>query len=267
MKIYCALLVLFAVVLLWDRKKISKLKKELWQSGEREKGLKEYAGNAAHELKSPLAAMKVLADSLTGSKEVPIELYREFMQDISLQIDRENRIIEDLMTLAGMEGVAGRLRVSSVNVSELVAGILNFLIPIAGQRKISVSCECDPDLVIETDENRLSDIVTNLAENAIKYNREHGWVKIRAFQREDYFYLEVSDSGIGIAQSEQEKVFQRFYRVDKQHSREAGGTGLGLSICRQAVRLLGGEIQLESREGKGSTFAVRLPLKPLQEEE
>ena len=112
----------------------------------------------------------------------------------------------------------------------------------------------------EVDEVKISQIFTNLVENAIKYNKEHGWVKVLLDADHQFFTVEVSDSGIGIPEQDYEHIYERFYRVDKSHSREIGGTGLGLAITRSAVTMHHGTIQVASKEGEGTTFTVRIPL-------
>ena len=220
----------------------------------------EFVSNVSHELKTPLASMKVLADSLITQEEVPAELYREFMVDITEEIDRENKIITDLLSLVKMDKTAGTLNIEIVNINELLELILRRLRPIAAKRNIELVFESVRPVIAEVDEVKLTLAFSNLVENAVKYNRKDGWVKVKLDADHQFFSLEVSDSGIGIPESAQEHIFERFYRVDTSHSREIGGTGLGLAIARNAILMHRGAIKVSSVEGEGTTFTVKVPL-------
>lgn len=220
----------------------------------------EFVSNVSHELKTPLTSMKVLADSLLMQEEVPNELYREFMQDIGEEIERENKIINDLLALVKMTRTAADVNISSMDINALLELIMKRLSPIAQRANIELVYESMRKVVADVDEVKLTLALTNLIENAIKYNNEHGWVKVVLDADHQYFTVTVSDSGIGIPQESLEHIYERFYRVDKSHSREIGGTGLGLAITRNAILMHKGTIQVESEEGKGTTFTVRIPL-------
>lgn len=220
----------------------------------------EFVSNVSHELKTPLTSMKVLSDSLLAQKDVPVELYQEFMGDLSQEIERENKIINDLLSLVKMDKTANTMNITSENINALVERIMKRLRPIAARRNIEVVFESFRPVSAEVDEVKLSLAVTNLIENAIKYNRENGWVHVSLNADHKMFYIEVADSGIGIQQEETEHIFERFYRVDKSHSREIGGTGLGLAIARSAVVMHRGAIKVYSQVGKGTTFIMRVPL-------
>ena len=220
----------------------------------------EFVSNVSHELKTPLTSMKVLADSLLSQEEVPPELYKEFMGDLSQEIERENKIINDLLSLVKMDKTANTMNITSENINELVERILKLLRPIAATRNIEVVFESFRPVTAEVDEVKLTLAISNLVENAIKYNKEDGWIHVSLNADHKYFYLEVADSGIGIPEESMEHIFERFYRVDKSHSREIGGTGLGLAIARSAVVMHRGAIKAYSQLGEGTTFAVRIPL-------
>ena len=204
--------------------------------------------------------MKVLADSLLAQENVPIELYQEFMGDIAKEIDRENDIISDLLTLVKMDKTVQSLNIKPVNINELLESILKRLKPIADKKKIEVVLESFRPVSAEIDEMKLTLAISNLVENAIKYNKDEGWVRVSLNADHKYFYVKVMDSGIGIPQEDQTHIFERFYRVDKSHSREIGGTGLGLAIARNAVIMHRGSIKVYSSKGEGTTFTVRIPL-------
>ena len=220
----------------------------------------EFVANVSHELKTPIASMKVLADSLLMQENVPAELYREFLEDIVSEIDRENQIITDLLALVKMDKTASQLNIVSININELTELILKRLRPIARKKDVEVVFESERSVIAEVDEVKMTLIMSNLVENAIKYNHDHGWVKVVLDADHQYFTFKVSDSGIGIPEEALPQIYERFYRVDKSHSREIGGTGLGLAITKNAVLLHRGSITVSSSEQEGSTFLVKIPL-------
>lgn len=220
----------------------------------------EFVSNVSHELKTPITSMKVLAESLVSQEDVPAELYREFMEDIITEIERVNNIINDLLTVVKTEQNVSTIVVSSVNINEFIEGILKTLRPIAVQRNIELVYESFRNITAEIDEVKLGMAINNLIENAIKYNFDDGWVRVSLNSDHKYFYIKVSDSGVGIPEELQDRIFERFYRVDQARSRETGGTGLGLAITRNIVLLHRGAIKVYSKEGQGSMFTVRIPL-------
>ena len=220
----------------------------------------EFVSNVSHELKTPLTSMKVLADSLLAQGDAPVELYKEFMGDIAEEIERENKIINDLLSLVKMDKAAGALNVSVVNINELLELILKRLRPIAEKQNIELVLESFRPVSAEVDEVKLSLALNNLVENAIKYNKPEGWVHVSLNADHKYFFVRVEDSGIGIPEEALEHIYERFFRADKSHSREIGGTGLGLAITRNAVLMHRGAIKAHSKEGEGTVFTVRIPL-------
>ena len=220
----------------------------------------EFVSNVSHELKTPLASMKVLADSLNAQEDVPVELYKEFMQDITEEIDRENQIITDLLSLVKMDKKAADLNITTMNINDLLELILKRLRPIAAAKKVELILDSFRPVNAEVDETKLTLAISNLVENGIKYNGEGGWVKVSLNADHKYFYVTVADSGIGIPKESLDHIFERFYRVDKSHSREIGGTGLGLAIARSAIVMHRGAIKVYSKENEGTTFSVRIPL-------
>ena len=222
----------------------------------------EFVSNVSHELKTPLTSMKVLADSLNSMPDAPVELYQEFMEDITKEIERETSIINDLLSLVKMDKSAADLNISAVNINELLESIMKRLQPIADKQKVELVLESFRPVTAEVDEVKLSLAFTNLIENAIKYNKNdgEGWVHVSLNADHQYFYLKVEDSGIGIPEESLEHIYERFYRVDKSHSREIGGTGLGLAITRNSILMHRGAIKAYSVMGEGTTFDVRIPL-------
>ena len=220
----------------------------------------EFVANVSHELKTPLTSMKVLADSLLSQEDVPVELYKDFMGDITEEIERENNIINDLLSLVKMDRSAGTLNISVVNINELMEMIMKRLRPIAEKQSIELVLESFRPVSAEVDEVKLSLALNNLVENAIKYNKKDGWVHVTLNADHKYFFVRVEDSGIGIPEDSLEHIFERFFRVDKSHSREIKGTGLGLAITRNAILMHRGAIKAHSKEGEGTIFTVRIPL-------
>ena len=222
----------------------------------------EFVSNVSHELKTPLTSMKVLADSLVGQEGAPVELYQEFMTDIASEIDRENKIITDLLALVKMDKAADSINISTVNVNESLELIMKRLMPIAEKQNIELVLESFRPVTAEIDETKMSLALTNLIENAIKYNdKADGWVHVSLNADHQYFYVKVEDNGIGIPEESLDHIYERFYRVDKSHSREIGGTGLGLAITRNVILMHRGAIKAFSTEGEGTIFTVRIPLK------
>ncbi len=226
-----------------------------------EESRQEFVSNVSHELKTPITSVKVLADSLNMQEDVPVELYKEFMQDIVSEIDRETRIINDLLTLVKMDKTVDDLNVSTVNINQMLEMLIKRLKPIAGKKNVELVFESFRQVNAEVDEVKLNLALMNLVENGIKYNISGGYVKTSLDADKEFFYVKVKDSGIGIPEAYQDQIFDRFYRVDKARSRETGGTGLGLAITKQIILLHEGVIRVMSKEDEGSTFVVRIPLK------
>lgn len=222
----------------------------------------EFVSNVSHELKTPLTSMKVLADSINSMPDAPKELYQEFMEDVTNEIERETKIVNDLLSLVKMDKSAADLNVSTVNMNELIEQILKRLQPIADKQQVELVLESFRPVSAEVDEVKLTLAITNLVENAIKYNKNdgEGWVHVSLNADHQYFYLKVEDSGIGIPEDSLDHIYERFYRVDKSHSREIGGTGLGLAITRNSILMHRGAIKVHSVIDEGTTFDVRIPL-------
>ena len=234
-----------------------------------EESRQEFVSNVSHELKTPMTSMKVLSDSLVQQAqmgEVPNELYQEFMKDIGEEIDRENKIITDLLNLVKMDRRSNDLHIEDTNINDLIGLILKRLRPIAAKRGIEIALESYKPIIAQVDQTKFTLAISNLVENAIKYNKENGWIHVSLNVDNTYFFVKVEDSGIGIPQEDLDRIFERFYRVDKSHSREIGGTGLGLAITNSAVRMHHGAIRVYSREGEGTTFTVRMPLRYSRED-
>ncbi len=220
----------------------------------------EFVANVSHELKTPIASMKVLADSLLQMPDAPAELYREFLQDIVSQLDRETAIIDDLLALVKLDRKTGILHLSDVNVNKMLERLIKQLGPLAHVKGVSVTLESHRNVTAHIDEVKLNLACMNVIENAIKYNRESGSIRISVDIEEQQCVIICADTGYGIPKDEVDKVFERFYRVDKSHSQQMGGSGLGLSIVRQAVEMMDGTVSIASKEGTGTIVTIRVPL-------
>lgn len=227
---------------------------------ELENSRQEFVSNVSHELKTPITSMKILADSLLTQENVPAEIYADFMNDIVHEIDRENQIINDLLTLVKMDKTRADLNIAPTNINEMLEVLLKRISPIAEKRNITIRLETMRQVTAEVDEVKLSLACNNIIENAVKYNHDGGKVDVSLNGDHKFFYIRVKDTGVGIPEDCQEQIFERFYRVDKARSRETGGTGLGLAISRNVILLHKGSIRVHSKEGEGATFIIRIPL-------
>ena len=216
----------------------------------------EFVSNVSHELKTPLTSIRVLADSLMGMENTPAELYQEFMQDISAEIDREGKIIDDLLTLVKMDKSSPDLNIAQTSINGLLEQILKRLTPIAKRRNIEITYESKREVSADVDEVKLSLALSNLVENAIKYNKEGGKLTVWVGNTLQGKKICVTDTGIGIPENETDRIFERFYRVDKSHSKETGGTGLGLSIVKHGAMLHGAKIHVDSKLGEGTKIEL-----------
>ena len=221
----------------------------------------EFVANVSHELKTPMTSMKVLAASLLSEENVDPAVYREFLEDIDHEIDRENKIISDLLDMVKEDRTNTDLEVTETDINALAKAVMKRMRPIAEAGDIALTLVNRREVIAEVDITRINLVLTNLVENAIKYNHEHGEVIVTVDADDEYFSFTVADNGIGIPEEDLNRIYERFFRVDKSRSREIGGTGLGLSITRSAILRHHGTISVESREGEGTTFIVRIPLR------
>ena len=214
-----------------------------------------FVSDASHELKTPLASVKLLTDSIEQNQNMDMDTVREFVADIGTEADRLVRITEKLLALTRMDSGA-MAPPERVDVTKVTGQVLHMLRPLAEERSITIREELAEDCFIMASADDLYQIIFNLVENAVKYNREQGSITVRVQRIPGNVVITVSDTGIGIPPGDQKKIFDRFYRVDKARSRAAGGTGLGLSIVKDMVRSHGGSITLHSTLGEGTEFRV-----------
>ena len=224
-----------------------------------------FVSDASHELKTPLASIRLLADSILQNAQIDLETVRDFVADIGSEADRLTRITEHLLALTRLDSLpAGKT--DPVDVSAVTRHAVSMLQPVADAADVSVEAALKPDCVIRCTEDDLYQVCFNLVENAIKYNVPGGRVFVSVYSDGEQVLLEIEDTGVGIPEEDLPKVFNRFYRVDKARSRAAGGTGLGLSIVRDTGRRHGGWVTARPRSPMGSVFTVGFP-RYWQEEE
>ncbi len=219
---------------------------------------KDFIANASHELKTPLAAMKLSLETLEEiCKENPNAT--KYILKAQERVNYMEQLIEDLITLSLLETTNLTIRLQKIKILPIVEEILNNVSEVISQKKIQVSIKIPEDATICADEKLIHAILKNLIDNAIKYNRECGTIEILFKRLKNEDEIKICDSGYGIPKSHIPFIFERFYRVERSRSRKSGGTGLGLSIVKLATEKLGGKIEVESQEGKGTCFSVYLP--------
>ncbi len=217
-----------------------------------------FVSDASHELKTPLASIRLLTDSILQNEHMDAETAKEFVNDIGEEADRLTRITEKLLTLTRMDSGRGVTR-RPVDIREVVYKVQRMLVPLARAVEVQIEAELGTDCVVAATEDDIYQIVFNLMENAVKYNLPGGTVKVTLCRAGDQVCLQVEDTGVGIPSEDLPKIFDRFYRVDKARSRAAGGTGLGLSIVRDTARLHGGTVTVHPRTPEGTCFEVLFP--------
>jgi two-component system phosphate regulon sensor histidine kinase PhoR len=218
----------------------------------------EFLSNVSHELRTPLTAILAFVETLETSAIEDQESVKRFLSIIRKNASRMNTLIGDILELSAIEAGNVEVRAEDVALSALVAEVISALAAQAEARAITVVNEIPPDVRVYADERRLEQMLTNLIDNAIKFNREGGKVTVR-FERGARDRILISDSGEGIPAQYLDRLFERFYRVDRARSRDMGGTGLGLAIVKHLARAHGGEVSVTSELGKGSTFTIELP--------
>ncbi len=218
----------------------------------------EFVSNVTHELKTPLTSILGFVDTLkTGAIKDPVKTDR-FLSIISSEAERLNRLISDILLLSEIEQLCGEVEKSIIDVSEVIAEVLDMLKVNIGDKDIEMQFVQSEPVEMMGNRDRIKQLIINLVDNAIKYT-ESGYVRVALKQDVDSVRIVIADSGVGFDSAEQARLFERFYRIDKARSRKVGGTGLGLSIVKHIVSLYSGEISVQSEKGVGSTFTIVLP--------
>lgn len=216
----------------------------------------DFVANLSHELKTPIGAVAALADSLNGETET--EVVWRLAERIVTESHRMSRIVDDLLDLSRVE-FGGTDEWTEIDLGPVLVEVVSTNQHSAKRQGLGLSLTGSAELIVRGDRSHLVSVFSNLVDNAIKYSEAGGIVLVESMIQGDEIVVNVTDHGIGIAERDQKRIFERFYRVDKARSRATGGTGLGLSIVRHIVLEHGGSIDVRSEEGIGSTFMVRLP--------
>ena len=217
-----------------------------------------FVSDASHELKTPLASIRLLSDSILQNEEMDGDTVREFVGDIGEEAERLQRITEKLLTLTRLDASAPA-QTAPVDVAQVAERVEHMLSPLARAAEVSVLMELEEGVEVVSNPDDLYQVIFNLVENGVKYNLPGGQVRLLVQRQGERAVITVEDTGVGIPAQDIDKVFDRFYRVDKARSRAAGGTGLGLSIVRDTVRRYNGEVEIRPRGSGGTRFIVTFP--------
>jgi len=224
---------------------------------------RDFVANVSHELKTPLAAIQGFVETLIDDPEVPAPTRLRFLQRVQVQVGRLTTLVSDLLTLSRLDEHSTE-PVEPCDFGTVVREVVRDLGSLSERQGVRLSCDLPGATVwVAAEREALRQVVSNLVDNAIKYTPAGGSVSVRLQPQGLRAELAVADTGIGLSSADQERVFERFYRVDKARSRELGGTGLGLSIVKNTVQTMGGEVGVQSTLGSGSRFWVRVPVVPV----
>lgn len=219
-----------------------------------------FVSDASHELKTPLSIIKLLSDSLIQTENPDPDFIKEFLSDMNKEVERLTRIIEKLLNLTQMDSRQLNMQFVHTDMKEVLEDIYKKLQPLAENKNITFTLNAmEDDVLLPIERDSLTEAIYNITDNSIKYTESGGRVSMELSRDLGNVMIAVTDTGIGIPKEEIQKIFDRFYRVDKARARETGGTGLGLSIALDAVKLHGGHIEVTSEEEKGSKFTIVLP--------
>lgn len=224
-----------------------------------ENARRRFVSDASHELKTPLAGIRLLTDSILQSPDIDAATVREFVGDIGQEAQRLNRITEDLLRLTRLDS-GHTAQAETVEIQPVLQRVVRMLQPVAQEKKIHLTYSVEQPAAVTATEDDIHQILYNLMENGIKYTASEGFVHTSVTVEDQQAVIRVEDNGVGIPEEDLEHIFERFYRVDKMRSRSMGGTGLGLSIVRDTVERRGGSVTAAHREEQGTVFTVRLPL-------
>ncbi len=226
---------------------------------ELEEKRRSFVSDASHELKTPLSIIKLLSDSLIQTPNPDPQFVKEFLNDMGAEVERLTRIVQRLLDLTKMDQTS-QMQIDMVSICEITEEVFEKLTPLAQNKEIIFTLhKPGDDVLIPVDRDSITEAIYNIADNSIKYTENGGSVKMEIMRDLGHILVRITDTGIGIPKDEVQKIFDRFYRVDKARARDTGGTGLGLSIAMDAVKLHGGYIEVSSEEEKGSTFTIVLP--------
>ena len=251
----CIVIQIYFYVLKPYSKKVKSLENAAEESKEAEQIRREFVANVSHELKTPLTSISGFIETLqAGAAEDP-EIRSRFIDIIAIETSRLKRHIEDLLVLSDIENKK-KNELTEFDVGDAIERTVEILQPIADEKDINIIMEFDDDISLKGSSDRFSQMMLNLIENAIKYSDVGSRIWVKAVKGYDKLFISVKDEGIGIAPEHHQRLFERFYRVDKSRSKKVGGTGLGLSIVKHIAVLFGASLNVESEVGEGTTFYV-----------
>jgi len=221
----------------------------------------DFVANVSHELRTPLSILRGYIETLIDDPKSSGEERKRILEVMERHSKRLGLLVDDLLVLAQLESADSNLLLSDLDLSTLFRNVVHDWKKKFAEKGLKVVVDLAPGLpTIRADEERLEEVLSNLLDNAVKYSRENGEVRLRAEQRGGEVVVSVSDNGAGIGENDLPRIFERFYRADKARSRELGGTGLGLSIVKHIVQLHGGRVEAESEFGCGATIRMVLPI-------
>ena len=251
----CIVIQIYFYVLKPYSKKVKSLENAAEESKEAEQIRREFVATVSHELKTPLTSISGFIETLqAGAAEDP-EIRSRFIDIIAIETSRLKRLIEDLLVLSDIENKK-KNELTEFDVGDAIERTVEILQPIADEKDINIIMEFDDDISLKGSSDRFSQMMLNLIENAIKYSDVGSRIWVKAVKGYDKLFISVKDEGIGIAPEHHQRLFERFYRVDKSRSKKVGGTGLGLSIVKHIAVLFGASLNVESEVGEGTTFYV-----------
>jgi two-component system phosphate regulon sensor histidine kinase PhoR len=222
---------------------------------------RDFVANVSHELRTPLSILRGYIETLLDDPKTSREELARILQIMERHSKRLGLLVDDLLSLSQLESSSANLEPGQVQLRELFDNVIRDWKQGLAKKNLTVIVDLAPDMPpIRADETRLQEVLFNLLENAVKYSRENGEIRLQAAQRGSEIVISVSDNGIGISRDDLPRIFERFYRADKARSREFGGTGLGLSIVKHIAQLHGGRVEAESEHGRGTTIRVLLPI-------
>ncbi len=222
---------------------------------------RKFVSDVSHELKTPMASIKLVCDCIKGADYNP-EMVKELLGDMSEEVDRLTRIVERLLELTKLDGKVSKLNLQECDIKETLNQVVKNLSEIAKENDITIYRDFVDDEydMLLIDEDKIYESLYNIVDNAIKYSPRGGYIKIDVKENENFVVISIEDTGEGIPDSEKEHIFERFYRIDNSRSRETGGTGLGLSIAKEAVTMHGGSIEIADGKDRGCVFRIFLPI-------
>lgn len=224
-----------------------------------EKLKQEFFSNVSHELKTPITSIQGYTELLYNGFATSKQQEKEFLKIIQKEINNVTSLINNILTISKLENKEIEIDKSEINIKTVVDEIISSTKPLCIERNIKVTNNCE-NITMFVDYKKIHQLLNNLIVNAIKYNKDNGFVDINCFEDDKYINLTVKDSGIGIPVADRNRIFERFYRVEKGRSKETGGTGLGLSIVKHIVKYYNGKIKVKSKEGFGSEFIIKIPI-------